>query len=206
MQPAPGDLIAQRVVAVLLEPLNRHPLQRRPAVGFIPLLAGFVLGRQNSTWGQQPRFDRIRQTFCLLVRRHSNIQRHNAGGRKQRQLFASPVVIAVDTVFIIPEVTVYRIATGTGFLAEQRFCLFLAFQRRDVGDGALQGLADRQGRSLRGELQNGDGFGRLLAADEVDHAASLARRHADVTSDCFSFHVLFLILSDGPSCRPSRDP
>ena len=75
-----------------------------------------------------------------------------------------------------------------------------------VGDGALQGLADRQGRSLRGELQNGDGFGRLLAADEVDHAASLARRHADVTSDCFSFHVLFLILSDGPSCRPSRDP
>ena len=89
MQPAPGDLIAQRVVAVLLESLNRHPLQRRPAVGFIPLLAGFVLGRQNSARRQQTRLDRIRQTFCLLVRRHSNIQRHNAGGRKQRQLFDS---------------------------------------------------------------------------------------------------------------------
>lgn len=70
--------------------------------------------------------------------RHADIERHNGGSGKQRQLFASPVVIAVDAVFIIPEVTVYRIATGTGLLAEQRFCLFLAFQRRDVGDGALQ--------------------------------------------------------------------
>lgn len=70
--------------------------------------------------------------------RHTDIERHNGGSGKQRQLFASPVVIAVDAVFIIPEVTVYRIATGTGLLAEQCFCLFLTFQRRDVGDGALQ--------------------------------------------------------------------
>lgn len=53
VQPAPGDLIAQRVVAVLLEALNGHPLQRRPAVGFIPLLAGFVLGREDTAWGEQ---------------------------------------------------------------------------------------------------------------------------------------------------------
>ena len=33
---------------------------------------------------------------------------------------------------------VYRIAAGIGFLAEQRFRLLIAFQRRDVGDGALQ--------------------------------------------------------------------
>ena len=102
---------------------------------------------------------------------------------------------------------------GCGFSCSIARCMGLAERlaglvglHTSVGDGALQGLADRQGRSLRGELQNGDGFGRLLAADEVDHAASLARRHADVTSDCFSFHVLFLILSDGPSCRPSHDP
>ena len=45
---------------------------------------------------------------------------------------------------------------------------------------------------LRGELEDGDCIGRLLASDEVDHAASLARRHADVTCDCFSFHVSLL--------------
>ena len=75
-----------------------------------------------------------------------------------------------------------------------------------VGDSALQDLANRKGRGLRSKLQNGDGFSRLLASDEVDHAASLARRHADVTSDCFSFHVSLLSFSGVPSCRPSHDP
>ena len=75
-----------------------------------------------------------------------------------------------------------------------------------VRDGALQDLTHREGCVLRSELQNGVGFGRLLASDEVDHTASLARRHADVTSDCFSFHVSLLSFSGVPSCRPSHDP
>lgn len=79
--------------------------------------------------------------------RHTDIEWHNGGSGKQRQLFASPVVIAVDAVFIIPEVTVYRIATGTGFLAEQCFCLFLAFQRRMLAM-ALSSLNRKAFRSM----------------------------------------------------------
>lgn len=70
--------------------------------------------------------------------RYIDIEWYNGGSGKQRQLFASLVVIAVDVVFIILEVTVYRIATGIGFLAEQCFCFFFVFQRRDVGDGVFQ--------------------------------------------------------------------
>ena len=75
-----------------------------------------------------------------------------------------------------------------------------------VGDSALQSLAHGECGGLRSELENGNGVGRTLASDEVDHAASLARRHADVTSDCFSFHVSCLLFSGVPSCRPSHDP
>ncbi|SAB20059.1 Uncharacterised protein [Enterobacter cloacae] len=138
MQPAPGDFISQRVVAVLLEPLDRHPLQRRPAVGFIPLLAGFILGRQNAARGQQSRLDRIRQALGLLVGRHTHIQRHNAGGRKQRQLFASPVVIAVTAALLVPQVAVHRRAAIVGLLAERLCRFFIPFRRRNVGDRAFQ--------------------------------------------------------------------
>ena len=38
-QEAPGDLHGDLLLTIVLQPLDRHPLQRRPAVGGVPLLA-----------------------------------------------------------------------------------------------------------------------------------------------------------------------
>lgn len=80
LQPALGDFIAKRVVAVHFESLYRHPLQRRPAVGFIPLFAAFIFRRHDAARGEQTRAYGIRQPFGLGVGRHPDIQRDDAGG------------------------------------------------------------------------------------------------------------------------------
>lgn len=127
VQPAPGDLISQRVVAVLLEPLDRHPLERRPAVRLIPLLPGFIFGGENTARREQTGFNGIGQPFSLLMRRHAHIQRHNAGRREQRQGFTPPVVITITAVLFVPQIAVYRRAPVAGFLAEQISRLFIPF-------------------------------------------------------------------------------
>ena len=138
VQPAPGDLISQRVVAVLLEPLDRHPLERRPAVRLIPLLPGFIFGGENTARREQTGFNGIGQPFSLLMRRHAHIQRHNAGRREQRQGFTPPVVITITAVLFVPQIAVHRRAPVAGFLAEQISRLFIPFRRGDIGDSALQ--------------------------------------------------------------------
>ncbi len=138
LQPAPGDFIPQGVVSVLLEALDRHPLQGRPAIGSIPLLAGFIFGSQNTARRQQAGFYRIRQAFRLLMGSHTDIQRHDAGGREERQLLTTPVVIAITAVFVIPQIAVDRHAAIACLLTEDLCRLFIPLRGRDIGDGALQ--------------------------------------------------------------------
>lgn len=79
--------------------------------------------------------------------RHTDIERHNGGSGKQRQLFASPVVIAVDTVFIIPEVTVYRIATALAFWRNSASVSFSPFSAEMLAM-ALSSLNRKAFRSM----------------------------------------------------------
>ena len=56
-----------------------------------------------------------------------------------------------------------------------------------VGDRGVHELVDRLGGALLRELQDGEGFLRLLALDEGDDTTSLLRGHADVLHACDGF-------------------
>ena len=138
LQPAPGNLISQRILAVTFKSLDRHPLQRRPAVGFIPLLTAFVFGGHDPPGGEQAGPHRIGKAFCLFVGRQADVKGDDTGCGKQRQLFTAPVIIAETAVLIIPQIAVDRRPPILGLLAEGRLRLAIALQAGEVGNGRLQ--------------------------------------------------------------------
>ena len=90
--------------------------------------------------------------------RQADVKGDNAGGGKQRQLFAAPVIIAKTAVLIVPQIAVNRRPPILSLLAEGRFRLAIALQAGEVGDGRLQ--LEQEGVQVDGDKLRGADTGQ----------------------------------------------
>lgn len=90
--------------------------------------------------------------------RHTDIQRHDTGGGEEGHLFASPVIIPITAVFIIPQIVVHGGAAVGGFLAKQSLGFAIAFQGRNVCNGAFQFV--QEGVEINGDELGGADAGK----------------------------------------------
>ncbi len=132
-------------MAVVLQAANGDPLQRRPAVGSIPLLAAAAdLGGGQPARGQQAGTHGCRDRCRLVGIGHAHEQRRQGrGGEVVALPAAPPVIVEVGAGARIPQVVVDRCQANFGAPRKILGTGLLALHRRQLGDLPLELVEQR---------------------------------------------------------------
>src|SRR5436853_554072 len=119
-RPAARNLLGERRLSVGVESGHRDPLQRRPAVRRIPLLAGIAGGRDHAAPLEEAPSRGAGDRGGLGRGGGMHEQRVERGRRYAGDALAPcPLIIEIGAAHRVPEISVHRLAPGPRVLAER---------------------------------------------------------------------------------------